>query len=263
MNYFKYMNKKLSIFNGVAFIATIVMNYLSNTGVFNGNDNKSVSDEYFNLFTPAGYAFSIWSIIYLGLLGFVFYTGRGLFKKDVDHTLLSKIGWWFVISCVANSIWIVFWLYELPGIAALIMMVILFSLIKIILNIKAGATKFLFKEYIFVALPFTLYLGWISVALVANMAAFLTNIGWSGWGLTEVTWAIIMIIVAGLINLFMVWNKNLTAYGLVGIWAVLAISVSNTRNGESISIVYTCYAVSAILFLAIIINLFKKRQLIS
>ncbi len=257
------MHKILSIFNGVAFIATIVMNYLSNTGVFNGNDNKSVSDEYFNLFTPAGYAFSIWSIIYLGLLGFVFYTGRSLFKKGVDDTLILKIGWWFVISCIANSVWIVFWLYELPGIAALVMLVILFSLIKIILNINAGKTKFLFKDYVFVALPFTLYLGWISVAFVANMAAFLTKIGWSGWGLPEVTWAIIMISVAGLINVFMVWNKNLTEYGLVGIWAVLAISISNTRNGESMSIVYTCYAVSAILFVAIIVNVFKKRKVIS
>ena len=132
--------KILSIANGAGFIATIVMNYLSNTGVFNGNDNKTVSDKYFNLFTPAGYAFSIWGVIYLGLLGFVFYTGRGLFKKHVDDSMLLKIGWWFVISCLANSVWLVFWLYELPAISALIMLVILYSLAKIILNINTLPT---------------------------------------------------------------------------------------------------------------------------
>ena len=254
--------KLLAVTNGVAFIATIVMNYLSNTGIFNGNDNKSVSDKYFNLFTPAGYAFSIWGIIYLGLLGFVFYTGRTLFKKDVDNTLLLRIGWWFVISCLANSVWIVFWLYELPGISALIMMVIFYALAKIILNINAGMKKFSFIDYLFVALPFTLYLGWISVAFIANIAGFLTKINWNGFGISALTWCLVMISIAGLINLFMVWKRNLPEYGLVGIWALLAISVSNAKNSDGITIVYTCYAVSVILLGAILVNKFRKHQLV-
>ena len=254
--------KLLAVTNGVAFIATIVMNYLSNTGIFNGNDNKSVSDKYFNLFTPAGYAFSIWGIIYLGLLGFVFYTSRCLFKRDVDNSLLLKIGWWFVISCIANCVWLVFWLYELPGISALIMVTILVSLTQIILNINAGRFKFSFKDYVLVVLPFALYLGWISVALVANMAAYLTMINWSGWGITAITWTLIMICIAGLINLYMVLKRNLPEYGLVGIWALLAISVSNAKNSDGITIVYTCYAVSVILLGAILVNKFRKHQLV-
>lgn len=255
--------KILAIANGVAFIATIVMNYLSNTGLFNGNTNKTISDKYFNYFTPAGYAFSIWGIIYLGLLGFVFYTGRGLFKKDVDHTKLLQIGWWFVISCIANSVWLVCWLYDLPGIAALIMMVIFGALAQIIVHIGAGRDTFSTKDYLFIALPFTLYLGWISVAFVANMAAFLTKINWSGWGISAINWTIIMICIAGLINLFMIWKRKLPAYGLVGIWALMAISVSNTKNSDGLTIVYTCYAVSAILLIAIIVNVFKKSNLIA
>lgn len=253
------MKKILAVSNGVAFVATVVMNYLSNTGLFNGNDNKSVSDEYFNYFTPAGYAFSIWGLIYLGLLGFVFYTGRGLFKKGVDDTLLSKIGWWFVLSCLANSLWLVFWLYELPGIAALIMLVILGSIAMIILNINVGRTKFSFKDHVFVALPFSLYLGWISVAFVANMAALLTSMSWSGWGLSPITWTIIMISIAGLINLFMILKRNIPEFGLVGIWALIAISVSNAAKSDGATIVYTCYVVSAILLITILANAFRKR----
>ena len=141
------------------------------------------------------------------------------------------------------------------------MLVILYSLAKIILNINAGQTKFLFKDYLFVALPFTLYLGWISVAFVANMAAYLTKINWSGWGISALTWTIIMISVAGLINLFMIWKRNLPEYGLVGIWALMAISISNAKNIEGLNIVYTCYAVSAILSIAIVVNLWRSSKI--
>ena len=255
------MKKIFAVANGVAFVSTIVMNYLSNTKVFNGNDNKSVSDEYFNYFTPAGYAFSIWGLIYLGLLGFVFYTGRVLYMKHADDNLLTKIGWWFVISCIANSLWLVAWLYELPGIAAIIMSVIFLSLVKIILNIRAGIEKFSVKDYLFVALPFTLYLGWISVAFIANIAALLTKIGWGGWGIDQITWTIIIISVAGLINLFMILKRNLPEYGAVGIWALMAISVSNSDDRGGVDIIITCYIVSAILLVAIVVNAFRKREL--
>ncbi len=257
------MKKTLAISNGVALVATIVMNYLSNTGVFNGNTMKTISDKYFNYFTPAGYAFSIWGLIYLGLLGFVFYTGRVLFNKDADDSLLSKIGWWFVISCVGNSVWVVVWLYNYPGISALIMSVMFISLAKIIVNISAGRIKFSVKDYVFIALPFTVYLGWISVAFIANMAAFLTKVNWSGFGISAITWTIIMIAIAGLVNLFMIWKRNLPAYGLVGIWALLAISVSNSKISEGVNIVYACYVVSAILLVAILANGFRKRTLVS
>lgn len=253
------MKKTLIISNGVALVATIVLNYLSNTGVFNGNTMKTISDKYFNYFTPAGYAFSIWGVIYLGLLCFVFYTGRSLFKKGDENSLYLKIGWWFVISCIANSTWVVVWLYDYPGLSALIMSIIFVSLAKILLQINAGRAKFSFKEYLFVSLPFTLYLGWISVAFVANMAAFLTKINWSGWGIAEITWTIVMIAIAGLINLFMIWKRNLPEFGLVGIWALMAISVANLNTGSSLSIVYTCYSVSALLLLAIIARVFKKQ----
>lgn len=252
------MKKILSIANGVALIATLLMNYLSNTGLFNGNTNKTISDLYGNYFTPAGYAFSIWGFIYLGLLGFVFYTGRNLYQKNTDDSLQLKIGWWFVISCFANSFWLVAWLYNYLGLSILIMSVIFISLSKIIVNIKAGLVKFTTKDYLFVKLPFAVYLGWISVAFVANMAAFLTKINWDGWGITEITWTIIMIVVAGLINLFMIWRRNLPEFGSVGIWALLAISVANLNTGSSLSIVYTCYSVSALLLLAIIARVLKN-----
>lgn len=254
------MTRTLSISNGVAFVFTIVMNYMSNTGVFNGQTMKTISDKYFNLFTPAGYAFSIWGLIYLGLLGFVFYTGRGLFKKVADNSLLTKIGWWFVISCMGNSLWVVLWLYDYTALSSIVMIIMLIALIKIIINVGVGKVQFSTKEYLFVALPFSLYIGWISVALIANMAALLTKIDWSGWGISEITWTIIMLVVAGFVNLFMVFYRNIPEFGLVGIWAVLAISVSNANKGGNLSIVYTCYVVAVVLVLAVFIQMFRNPQ---
>src|SRR5690625_131887 len=98
------MKKQLQILNGLALLLTITINYLSNTGIFNGNTIASVSKQYNNLFTPAGYAFSIWGLIYLGMLGFVIYFGRSLFiSVTKEDKSVEQIGWWFIISCLRSE----------------------------------------------------------------------------------------------------------------------------------------------------------------
>lgn len=257
------MKKTLQIANGFALIFTIVMNYLSNTGIFDGNTMKTVSDKYHNYFTPAGYAFSIWGIIYLGLLGFVFYTGPIRLKKEPDNTtndngVVERIGWWLVISCFMNSLWVVAWLYDYTGLSVIIMIIMLFSLLKIIVNTRMSLDFHPLKKYLFIFWPFAIYAGWITVALIADIAAWLTKINWNGGGISEITWTLIMIVVAGLVNLLMIWKRNLREYAIVGIWALMAIAVEN-KNGVQ-SIVYTCYIVAAIILIGIIISGYKSRM---
>lgn len=254
------MRKILPIYNGVALLITIVINYLSNAGLLNGNTMKTVSDKYFNYFTPAGYAFSIWGLIYLGLLGFVGYSAFVFIKKEQENPMLLKIGWWFVLSCCANSLWVIAWLYDYIGVSVLLMAALFISLFKIIINTRMKLDAQPFKNYLFIFLPFSIYFGWISVAFIANIAAFLTKINWSGWGISELTLTIVMICIAGLVNMFMIWTRNLLEYGLVGIWALIAIAVSNTNKNSSITIIYACYIVAAILFVSIVFCALKKRQ---
>ncbi|MGE6219237.1 hypothetical protein ACQKCH_05380 [Nubsella zeaxanthinifaciens] len=251
------MKKLFPIVNGVALVSTIFVNYLSNTGVFNGNTMKTVSDRYFNFFTPAGYAFSIWGIIYAGLLAFAFYTGKSLFNKQSPHPALEKIGWWFLISCIANSCWVAAWLYDYTALSVVLMAIILISLLKIIANLHINLTKQHTKDYSFINLPFTLYVGWISVAIIANVAALLTKINWGVWGITPITWTIVMVVIAGVINVFMVTQRNMRAYGLVGIWALLAIAAN--QNDEGQSIVYACYAVAVAISMSIVLNFIKPK----
>jgi len=101
------MKRTLQIANGIALVSTIIINYLSNTGAINNTTIGEVSGVLQNLFTPASYAFSIWGFIYLLLIGFIFYQGRSLFgSNDSADDVVVRIGWWFVISCIANSAWV-------------------------------------------------------------------------------------------------------------------------------------------------------------
>ena len=252
------MKKILQIANILALIGTIIINYLSNTGLFNGNTMATVSARYQNYFTPAGYAFSIWGLIYIGLLTFVIYQGRSLFKEAADGWPAREIGWWFVISCIANSLWVFAWLYDYTGLSVIIMIILLISLIKIILNTRMELDDLPLKKIAFVWWPFCIYSGWISVALIADIAAWLTKIKWDGFGISGIAWTIIMIIIAGIINLFMTWNRNMREYALVAAWALIAIAVAN-RNVES-SIVITAIVMAAILFISSTIHGYKNKE---
>lgn len=252
------MKKILQIANGIALIVTLVINYLSNTGIFNGNTMATVSARYQNYFTPAGYAFAIWGLIYLGLLAFVSYQGRSLFKKTADEWPVLEIGWWFVISCAANSLWVFAWLYDYTGLSVIIMIVLLISLIKIIFNTRMELDDLPLKKIAFVWWPFCLYSGWITVALVADVAAWLTKIQWNGFGISGITWTIVMIIVAGIINLIVTWNRNMREYALVASWALIAIAVANWNTAQPI--VNTAIGVASVLFISSGIHGYINRK---
>lgn len=254
------MKKILSLANAFAFLLMVAINYLSNTGIFHGNTMETISDRYFNAFTPAGYAFSIWGLIYLGLAGFVVYTGRHLFGNKKTEPHLMKIGWWFVLSCLANSLWVVTWLYDHTGFSVLVMLFLLFCLLKIIVRTRMELDSHPFRKYLFIFWPFAVYTGWISIALIANVAAWLTKIGWNGWGLSEPAWTLIMICSAGLIQLAMITRRNLREAGAAGIWGLVAIAVSNSTHEGSTVVVYACYVVAAVILLFILINAAKTRQ---
>ena len=250
------MKKFFRIANGIALITTIVISYLSNTGVFNGNTMATVSARYQNPFTPAVYAFSIWVLIYLGLLAFVIYQGRSLFKKGADDKMVLQIGGWFIVSCLSNSGWVLAWLYDYTGLSVWIMVILLFSQLKIILNTRMELDDVPLKTIAFVWWPFCLYSGWITVALIANIAAWLTKIKWSG--IPAADQAIIMIVAAGAINLFMTWNRNMREFASVGVWALVAIAVPNWRTVPSVA--WAALIMAVIVFINIGIHAFKNRN---
>jgi hypothetical protein len=242
------MTKTLQTANILALIVTVIINYLSNTGVFNDNTMATVSADYQNLFTPSGYAFSVWGVIYIGLAAFVFYQSKGLFGKGEAPEIVSKIGWLFVISCVANCLWIVAWLYDFTGASVLIMTVLLASLLGIVFRTRMELDLIPLKKILFEWWPFALYLGWITVALIANVAAYLTKIEWDGFGISASTWTIIMICVAGLVQILLTWNRNLREAAFVGAWGLVAVATANWDENKDIA--YTAIVVVAVIFIS-------------
>ena len=222
---------------------------------------KDVSDRYQNLFTPAGYAFSIWGLIYVGLLGFVMYGLTVSFnKRSTDAGFVAQIGWWFIFSCMANCFWIVAWLYDYTGLSVLIMMILLVALLRIVIATNAKMERSTFKKSLFVWLPFSLYSGWITVALIANIAAYLIKIKWNGFGITEVNWTMIMICAALIINLFMTWSRRMWEYALVGVWALVAIAIHN--QGISTTVVQTAFIASGILLVSCVLQVVKPKKVV-
>ncbi len=251
------MKKRLQILNGIALVATVVMNFLSNTGLMNNTTIGEISDGLQTLFTPASYAFSIWGLIYLLLFGFGIYQGRSLFVKVRDDDFVLRIGYWFIISCVANSCWIVSWIYGYTGISCFFIVLLLFSLLKIVWNNRMELWDAPISVVVFLWWPFVIYSGWVTVASIANVSTYLVKINWNGFGLSPVMWTIIMIAVATGINLVITWKRNMREFALVGAWALIAIGVANQTSASIVA--YTAFVAAVVLLLSSIVHVIKNK----
>jgi hypothetical protein len=252
------MKKLLQILNGIALVSTIFMNYLSNTGLMNNTTIGEISGGLRTLFTPAGYAFSIWGLIYIMLLGFAIYQGRSLFVKVRDDDFVLKVGYWFVISCIANSLWVVSWVYGYTGLSCVFIFLLLVSLLKIVWNNRMELWDAPISVIAFLWWPFVIYSGWVTVASIANVSAYLVKIDWNGFGLSPLLWTMIMIVIATVINLSITWKRNMREFALVGAWALIAIGIAN--QDSEITIAYTAFVAAAILILSSGIHGFKNRK---
>jgi hypothetical protein len=250
--------KTLQIANIIAFLVVLIFNYTANAGLINGQTVGDIASQYETLFSPAGYAFSIWGFIYLMLAGFVIYQARGLFKQVDNNDFILQIGWWFVISSIANSLWIIAWIHDYIGLSVILIAILLFSLMKIVVNTNMERWDAPFPKIVLLWWPFCFYSGWITVAVIANITVYLTKIGWNGWGISDGSWTIIMIIAAGIINLLMIISRNMREFALVGIWGLTAVAVANW--GVHQPSVITAFIVSAILFIAVSIHGYQNRH---
>jgi len=222
----------LAILNTLGFILVIVMNTLANTLPINGFDTGELSDFYPNLFVPAGFTFSIWGIIYLTVLVFVVWSLVQAFNNKGNDGFLQKIGPWFLISCLANASWILAWHYLQVGLSLVIMLTILLSLIAIYLRLGIGKDRSSNSDRYIVHLPFSLYLGWITIATVANATTVLVHNNWGGWGLSEETWTVIVIVVATFISMTVLLSRADVFYSAVTIWAFYGIYAKRQMQVE-------------------------------
>lgn len=241
------------ILNLTAIVATIVVNILANALPFNGQTTGEISDKFDVFFTPAGYVFSIWGLIYLGLLAYAIFQ---LLPGQRDNERLNRIGYYFILSSIANIVWIFLWHYEYLPLTVVVMLILLFSLISIYLRLNTGAPPTSTNMRWFVYIPFSIYLGWISVATIANITILLDYWQWSGWGISPEIWLLIMLVVGWGLTFAITYRRGDIAYGLVILWAYIGIAV---RNAGTSFVVTASWIAAAAVALMVAARLFRRN----
>jgi len=214
----------LSILNLLGFLGTVIVNALANILPINDITTGELSDLYPNLFVPTGLTFAVWGLIYVLLGIFVIYPLVPRVRRDPQKVeFVQRIGPLFFISCLANIGWIFAWHYQIVPLSLVLMLILLGCLLVIYLRLNVGKSEATRAERYLVHLPFSVYLGWITIATIANATALLVNMNWNTWGLGEQFWAAAVIIVGIAIALSMLFTRKDIYYSLVVDWALLGI----------------------------------------
>ena len=213
------------IVNLVTVSIALTVNILASTLPLNGQNTGEISDRFQVYFVPAGYVFSIWGIIYLGWIAFIIYQFR---SSQKENPRLRQLGYLFALSNLANAAWLFAWHYNTFGLSVLIMLTLLGLLIASYLRLDVNRASVSTAERWSVDIPFSIYLGWITVATVANVTDWLYLIEWNGFGIAAQTWAVIMIAVASLLGLLMALTRKDAAYLFVLVWSFVGIAVKQT-----------------------------------
>ena len=227
----------------VSTAGVIFVNFMAATGRVNNKTTGELSDKYFTEITPVGYAFTIWSLIYLGLIAFSIYQAL---PSNAENSLFRKIRTVYILNCLANIGWIYAWHYEFVPLSLLIMLILLGTLVFINLAvIKADTTAEIFTTKI----PFNIYFGWITVATILNASITLVYFGVSfSETLTSIVGAILILIAMNL-GIIIRFRISSIFYPLTIAWGITAIAVK--RSGDTIVVVTSAIAVIALLIAAI------------
>jgi hypothetical protein len=231
--------------NLLSVILALTVNILSNALPLNGQNTGQISDRFKVYFVPAGYVFAIWSVIYLGWIAFTIYQ---FLPANRESPRLRRLGYLFALSGVANAAWLFCWHYNQFGLSVLVMLSLLGLLIAAYLRLDVNRTPVGALERWCVDIPFSVYLGWITVATVANVTDWLYDIGWGGLGVAPQVWAVMMLAAACLIGLGMALTRRDAAYLLVLVWSFIGIALK--QAGAQLVMVGAWVATMAALGLA-------------
>jgi benzodiazapine receptor len=203
-----------------ALVTTVAVNGLANALPINGQTTGEVSARFPLLITPPGYVFAIWGPIYLGLTGYSAYQAM---SHQRENPRLRKIGWLFVLSCLANCAWLLLWHYNRFRWTMVVMVMLLVLLLAIYTRLEHTAAA-PWLEKLLVRLPFSIYTAWITVATLVNASVVLSNEGWNGMDLDPQVWAGILVSAGVTLGATIGVANRDPAYPLVLTWAFSGIA---------------------------------------
>lgn len=239
----------------VAILGAFGINVYSNLAPPNGQTIGDISNTLFTgvQIIPANYAFAIWGVIYLGLMAFGIYQ---LLPNQRTNDILRRIGYLLVIASIAQGIWVFLFLARQFWLSVIAMLGILLSLIGAYWILHSHPRSRSKSDRWFIQIPISIYLGWISVATIVNIALALYASNWNGGGIPSPVWTAIMLVIAAAIALRLLLTQRDLAFAWVMVWAFVAIAVRQA-NIMLIAIVATGLAI--IIAIANIITQLKRN----
>jgi hypothetical protein len=254
--------KALAILNAISFMIHVAVAYMTQVKLINAKDVGEISDRYFSLFTPASFSFVIWGIIYTCLGIFCLFHIIMAYKHDKTNPAnadLEAIGPLFIINNLATAAWLITWTREQMLWSAGLIVFQLITLIAIHLRLRIHNRLRPPASKTCTELPFSIYLGWISLATIANISIYLVAIGWDRQGLSPINWTMIMIGVAILIGMLMIFTRRNIAFGVVIIWGLYGISsrLQSFNNDDYKNTINVAWAGMILLGLCSLIELVK------
>lgn len=250
------MKKFLTVFMAVSFGIMVYINFLSGTGRINGISAGGVSARYPTYFTPAGFTFSIWGIIYLTNLVFMIYAVVSVFSNKNDFPSI-KISSLYIVSCFINMAWIFSWHYEAIVFCMVLMLLFLYTLSALYQSLTTRKLGSAF-EYIATVVPVSLYVSWIVVATLANFSVMTVYLNWKIPGVPGHYIAVILVILAGIANIWVLLKKKDIFFSLVFLWAATGIIIARRHEANSASdtVAVTALVAMAVVFIMMVITRF-------
>ncbi len=237
-----------------ALLAMVAFNVLAVTLPLGGRATGEVSAMFQNLFTPAGWAFSIWSVIYIGLAAFTLYQ---FLPSQADDRVAHQVAILFTVSSLLNLSWLLAWHFLWIGLSMVIMLALVITVALIYLRVTSRKVDRTLAHRLMVALPFRLYLGWLIVATLANLAALLTARGWDWAPFGETGFALVLVGVAAIVGLLALLLKRDHFVILPVAWGLVAVA---TAPGQPTVLLIGGLLAAALLLAIAIWQIWRRRQ---
>lgn len=239
----------------VAIWASFSANILANLIPLNGLSIGAISNQLFGdvLITPENYAFSVWGIIFLGLISFAFFQARNSQRHSPQ---IQRIGFLLVASSLAQILWVIVFLMRWFSLSLVAMIAILLPLMEAYRRLQVGKQRVSPQQQWFVRIPISLYLSWLALATILNVAIALTALGWNGGGISPVLWTgIALVLAAGVAAIAAIAHKDI-AYVAVFAWGLVATAVRQWGIPE---LAFTALGLVAIDVVVLLVSLGRRK----
>ena len=226
----------------IVYALTLLGNVIIEAGQVGGNTSATVAYGVFTWFTPAGYVFSIWSLIYVALIGWLVAYTREAPLRAKRFTPVSVL---FIGSCVLNVLWLALWHFELVAVSFIVILAEWLVLAALYLNVRRTMKTASGR------VPVSIYTAWVTVATLANMAILVTRA--LDGGIPFFNGLFTILLTAGVLAFGYVMRKAYDdmAFQLVFLWALIGVGVNvSGASAFTAAVVFLLCVVGAILTFA-------------